>query len=99
MDRISKLCLEGNTERSESNPGRSLGTTDKRRAAVWKTVPANELSIISPSFLGVFTRMITRYRPCFVQFLTVVDTFSTLISEKFRRMGQIACFSEHAMSL
>ena len=25
MDRISKLCLEGNTERSESNPGRSLG--------------------------------------------------------------------------
>ena len=21
MDRISKLCLEGNTERSESNPG------------------------------------------------------------------------------
>ena len=67
-----KICLEGNTERSESNPGRSLGTTDKRRAAVWKTVPANELSIISPSFLGVFTRMITRYRPCFVQFLTQI---------------------------
>ena len=56
----TKTCLEGNTERSESNPGRSLGTTDKRRAAVWKTVPANELSINSPSFLGVFTRMITR---------------------------------------
>ena len=48
MDRISKLCLEGNTERSESNPGRSLGTTDKRRAAVWKTVPANELTQLLP---------------------------------------------------
>ena len=43
IERISKLCLEGNTERSESNPGRSLGTTDKRRAAVWKTVPTYEL--------------------------------------------------------
>ena len=43
MDRISKLRLEGNIERSESNPGRSLGTTDKRRAAVWKTVPTYEL--------------------------------------------------------
>ena len=33
------VCLEGNTERSESNPGRSLGIKVKRRKAVWKTVP------------------------------------------------------------
>ena len=35
----SKICLEDNTERSESNPGRSLGTTTKKKRAVWKTVP------------------------------------------------------------
>ena len=34
-----QICLEGNTERSESNPGRSLGITNKNYAAVWKTVP------------------------------------------------------------
>ena len=35
----SKICLEDNTERSEINPGRSLGTTTKKKRAVWKTVP------------------------------------------------------------
>ena len=35
----SKICLEANTERSEINPGRSLGTTTKKKRAVWKTVP------------------------------------------------------------
>ena len=35
----SKICLEDNTERSESNPGRSLGIKNKKKAAVWKTVP------------------------------------------------------------
>ena len=35
----SKIWLEANTERSESNPGRSLGTTTKKKRAVWKTVP------------------------------------------------------------
>ena len=35
----NKICLEANTERSESNPGRSLGTTTKKKRAVWKTVP------------------------------------------------------------
>ena len=35
----TKTCLEDNTERSESNPGRSLGTTTKKKRAVWKTVP------------------------------------------------------------
>ena len=39
----SKLCLEGNTERSESNPGRSLGITIKKREAVLKTVPTYDL--------------------------------------------------------
>ena len=38
-DLTDNLCLEGNTERSESNPGRSLGTTTKKKRAVWKTVP------------------------------------------------------------
>ena len=35
----SKICLEDNTERSESNPGRRLGTTTKKKRAVGKTVP------------------------------------------------------------
>ena len=35
----NKICLEDNTERSESNPGRSLGTKNEKKAAVWKTVP------------------------------------------------------------
>ena len=35
----SKICLEDNTERSEINPGRSLGIKNKKKAAVWKTVP------------------------------------------------------------
>ena len=35
----NKLWLEANTERSESNPGRSRGTTTKKKRAVWKTVP------------------------------------------------------------
>ena len=33
------FCLEDSTERSESNPGRSLGITNMKYAAVWKTVP------------------------------------------------------------
>ena len=36
-------CLEDNTERSESNPGRSLGIITKEKRAVWKTVPDNKL--------------------------------------------------------
>ena len=35
----TKTCLEDSTERSESNPGRSLGIKAKTRRAVWKTVP------------------------------------------------------------
>ena len=35
----TKTCLEGNTERSESNPGRSLGVMEMKGRAVWKTVP------------------------------------------------------------
>ena len=35
----NKICLEDNTEQRESNPGRSLGTTTKKKRAVWKTVP------------------------------------------------------------
>ena len=34
-----KICLEDNTERSESNPGRSLGITNNKGRAVLKTVP------------------------------------------------------------
>ena len=44
----NKFCLEDNTERSESNPGRSLGITKRNRSnAVWKTVPTLILSVIS----------------------------------------------------
>ena len=39
----SKICLEDNTERSESNPGRSLGIITEEKRAVWKTVPDNML--------------------------------------------------------
>ena len=39
------IWLEANTERSESNPGRSLGIIDVKRMAVWKTVPPTERSI------------------------------------------------------
>ena len=35
----NKIWLEANTERSESNPGRSLGVNMKYKTAVWKTVP------------------------------------------------------------
>ena len=35
-------CLEDSTERSESNPGRSLGIKSKERIAVWKTVPTHK---------------------------------------------------------
>ena len=42
-DLTNNLCLEGNTERSESNPGRSLGIKAKKRMAVWKTVPTHHL--------------------------------------------------------
>ena len=38
-NRRNKLWLEANTERSESNPGRSLGIRREVRKAVWKTVP------------------------------------------------------------
>ena len=34
----NKLWLEASTERSESNPGRSLGIYAKKRVAVWKIV-------------------------------------------------------------
>ena len=35
----NKVWLEASTERSESNPGRSLGITNRKKATVWKTVP------------------------------------------------------------
>ena len=40
--RLRIICLEDSTERSESNPGRSLGIKNKKKAAVWKTVPLVE---------------------------------------------------------
>ena len=42
VDSVSIICLEDSTERSESNPGRSLGIKNKKKAAVWKTVPLVE---------------------------------------------------------
>ena len=53
----SKSCLEDNTERSESNPGRSLGIITKEKRAVWKTVPDNMLLRLrlSPHALKEFT--------------------------------------------
>ena len=39
----NKLWLEANTERSESNPGRSLGIITQKKRAVWKTVPTHHL--------------------------------------------------------
>ena len=50
-------CLEDNTERSESNPGRSLGIITEEKRAVWKTVPDNMLLRLrlSPHVLKRFT--------------------------------------------
>ena len=39
MKLASMIWLEANTERSESNPGRSLGIIKHEGTAVWKTVP------------------------------------------------------------
>ena len=41
----NQFCLEDNTERSESNPGRSLGIYKAGGTAVWKTVPPHKRSI------------------------------------------------------
>ena len=38
---VVEFCLEDSTERSESNPGRSLGIITIERSAVWKTVPTH----------------------------------------------------------
>ena len=54
----NKFCLEDNTERSESNPGRSLGITNNEGRAVWKTVPSliksvesdKSVFVLPPSF-------------------------------------------------
>ena len=35
----NKIRLEAYTERSKSNPGRSLGIYEDAKKAVWKTVP------------------------------------------------------------
>ena len=40
----TKIWLEANTERSESNPGRSLEITNNSWRAVWKTVPHDMLT-------------------------------------------------------
>ena len=40
----TKIWLEANTERSESNLGRSLGITNNSWRAVWKTVPHDMLT-------------------------------------------------------
>ena len=42
----NKIWLEANTERSESNPGRSLGITNNKGRAVWKTVPHDMLTCL-----------------------------------------------------
>ena len=42
----NNLWLEANTERSESNPGRSLGIKAMTRMAVWKTVPTKNGSYL-----------------------------------------------------
>ena len=51
------VCLEDSTERSESNPGRSLGIITEEKKAVWKTVPDNMLLRLrlSPHALNRFT--------------------------------------------
>ena len=42
LSQINKeIRLEAYTEQSESNPGRSLGITNKEGTAVWKTVPTD----------------------------------------------------------
>ena len=47
----NKFCLEDNTERSESNPWRSLGITNNEGRAVWKTVPSLIKSVESAFYV------------------------------------------------
>ena len=61
-----EIWLEANTERSESNLGRSLGIIKHEGTAVWKTVPPNERSIrvnpINPCSKKLSGEMNTDYK-------------------------------------
>ena len=46
----NKVWLEANTERSESNPGRSLGTISYSSPSVWKTVPRFCLRFVGSNY-------------------------------------------------
>ena len=48
-----EIWLEASTERSESNPGRSLGIIKHEGTAVWKTVPHKMCSLAFGS-LAIF---------------------------------------------
>ena len=66
-----QIRLEACTEQSESNPGRSLGITDKKKAAVWKTVPSHP---IKHQWIKIKLKMdkdiyISLLRNTFLQFL------------------------------
>ena len=56
---VVEFCLEDSTERSESNPGRSLGIITIERSAVWKTVPTHERSIRFQSDQSAFGKILS----------------------------------------
>ena len=47
---LNKIRLEAYTERSESNPGRSLGIYEDAKKAVWKTVYLIDLFLFGTVF-------------------------------------------------
>ena len=76
----NKVWLEASTERSESNPGRSLGITNNSWRAVWKTVPHDMLTrLCLARHVQNLSRITPMRRICsFTDFLCVLLDFLRL---------------------
>ena len=65
---VRDLCVDlafANTERSESNPGRSLGDNDDAEGSVWKTVPCGNQLACPDAFMSFGTVFQTASSLCF----------------------------------
>ena len=68
-----KIRLEGNTERSESNTGRSIGIITQKRVAVWKTVP------ISPSLVLIALRRPQAFKETRIALMRRICSFTDIL--------------------
>ena len=89
---IRWFCLEDNTERGESNPGRSLGIITKEKRAVWKTVP--HCCAPSPSAQSARAQRVHEQHRCdgfylftdfFYLVLYIVEDFFRIVFAPIRR--------------